>query len=122
MYNRYKPQNDGTFVKRTLPDQPPIPGRPTPFHTPNETSSTVPLSCSPPDAGMHHTQMPMPGFKHNPAHPPIPEPAGSFLKNLIPKDLDTSDLFVILMLLLISGDCPEERNNALLTLALYLLL
>ena len=45
-----------------------------------------------------------------------------FLKNLIPKDLDTSDLFVLLMLLLISGDCPEERNNALLTLALYLLL
>ena len=31
-------------------------------------------------------------------------------------------LLVIVLLLLMAGDCEEERSNALLTLALYLLL
>ena len=44
---------------------------------------------------------------------------GSFLKNLLPKDFDTGDLFVVLLLLLMAGDCPEDQNLALLTLALY---
>ena len=44
----------------------------------------------------------------------------SFLRNLLPGDFDTGDLFVILLLLLMSGDCREDQNTALLTLALYL--
>jgi hypothetical protein len=48
--------------------------------------------------------------------------AGSFLKQLIPKGLDTGDLLIIVLLLLMAGDCEEEKNNALLTLALYLFL
>jgi stage II sporulation protein E len=36
--------------------------------------------------------------------------------------LHTGDLLVILLLLLIAGDCREDRNSALLTLALYLFL
>jgi len=44
---------------------------------------------------------------------------GGFLKNLIPKDFDTGDLIVVLLLLLMAGDKPEDKNNALLTLALY---
>ena len=42
-----------------------------------------------------------------------------FLKNLIPKNLDTGDLMIILLLLLMAGDCEDEKNTALLTLALY---
>ena len=45
-----------------------------------------------------------------------------FLKRLIPKDFDTGDLIVILLLLLMAGDCEEDRSTALLTLALYLIL
>ena len=45
--------------------------------------------------------------------------AGSFLKQLLPKNFDTGDLLVVLLLLLIAGDCEEEKSNALLTLALY---
>jgi len=44
---------------------------------------------------------------------------GSFLRQLLPKDFDTGDLIVVLLLLLMAGDCEEDKNNALLTLALY---
>jgi len=42
-----------------------------------------------------------------------------FFKNLLPKDLETADLFIIILLLLMAGDCEEDKNTALLTLALY---
>ena len=42
-----------------------------------------------------------------------------FLRNLLPKDFDTGDLMIVLLLLLMAGDCTEDRNTALLTLALY---
>jgi hypothetical protein len=59
--------------------------------------------------------------------PPLPPSkqntgAADFLRQLLPKNLDTGDLLVILLLLLIAGDCREDRNSALLTLALYLFL
>jgi hypothetical protein len=47
---------------------------------------------------------------------------GHFFRGLLPRDFDTSDLLIILLLLLISGDCQEEQNTALLTLVLYLFL
>ncbi len=49
-------------------------------------------------------------------------PMGSFLKNLLPKDFDTEDLMIVLLLLLMAGDCQEDQNSALLTLVLYLFL
>lgn len=42
-----------------------------------------------------------------------------FFKNLLPKDMETADLFIIILLLLMAGDCEEDKNTALLTLALY---
>lgn len=45
--------------------------------------------------------------------------AGSFLRQLLPKSFDTGDLLIVLLLLLMAGDCEEEKNSALLTLALY---
>ena len=54
-------------------------------------------------------------------HPP--QTGGDhFLRQLLPKDFDTGDLLVILLLLLMAGDCPEDRNNAILTIALYFLM
>ena len=43
-----------------------------------------------------------------------------FLKQLLPKNFDTEDLLIILLLLLMSGDCQEDQNTALLTLGIYL--
>ncbi|MBQ6852428.1 MAG: hypothetical protein IJO04_05310 [Oscillospiraceae bacterium] len=47
---------------------------------------------------------------------------GGFLRQLLPKDFDTGDLIVVLLLLLMAGDCEEDRSSALLTLALYFLM
>lgn len=48
--------------------------------------------------------------------------AEGFLKQLLPEGLDTGDLLIAVLLLLMAGDCQEEKNTALLTLALYLFL
>lgn len=42
-----------------------------------------------------------------------------FLRKLLPKEFDTGDLMIVLLLLLMAGDCNEDQNTALLTLALY---
>ena len=45
-----------------------------------------------------------------------------FLHKLLPKDFDTGDLLVLILLLLLAADCQEDQNTALLTLALYFFL
>ena len=89
MYNRYIPKNDGTFQRHSAPE----PQRP----------QQIPPEAPPPP----------------PVKSPVPNKPGSFFKNLLPREFDTSDLIVVLLLLLMAGDCEEERNTALLTLALY---
>lgn len=77
-----------------------------------------------PDPGGHRP--PPPPAPEPPCPPPIREPQappvgniGGFLRRLIPKDFDTGDLIVVLLLLLMAGDKPEDKSTALLTLALY---
>lgn len=95
LYNRYIPQQDGTFRKKQEPDAvrptPPMPKPPTP---------------EPPPRPPHR-------------EPPMGGSVTGFLKRLLPKDFDTGDLIVVLLLLLMAGDKPEDKNTALLTLALY---
>lgn len=45
-----------------------------------------------------------------------------YFRNLIPGELDTGDLLVIILLLLMAGDCKGNDHTALLTLVLYLLM
>ena len=113
MYNRYIPQPDGSFKRNRLPEALP-PRRPAP--PPPEPPQPAPACCEPPVA----PKPPSPPKKTE--HRPQPKNEGSipgFLRQLLPKDLDTGDLLVILLLLLMAGDSEEGRNNALLTLALY---
>ena len=100
MYNRYTPQPDGSYRRNRMPDEPHRPP-PQPNHQ------------QPPPIPVHHEK------------PPASSQGGSilgFLKNLLPKDLDTGDLLIIILLLLMAGDCQEEQNSAILTLAIYLFL
>ena len=69
--------------------------------------------------------------KPAPAPPPVTPPPPvpnrhigipDFLRHLLPKEFDTGDLLIVLLLLLMAGDCEEERHNALLTLTLYFIL
>ncbi len=97
MYNRYVPQPDGSYRRNRVAEQ----GRKAPQEQP------APPPCDEP--------------REQPCPRPIrrEEPIGGFLRQLLPKDFDTGDLFIVLLLLLMAGDCEESRSNALLTLALY---
>ena len=95
MYNRYIPQQDGSFRKKQEPDA----ARPNP-------SKPKPPAPEPPPCPPHR-------------EPPMGDSVAGFLKRLIPKDFDTGDLIVLLLLLLMAGDKPEDKSTALLTLALY---
>ena len=104
MYNRYIPQPDGSYRRDPVEDRP----KPQPEPCREEPPCPPPPPPCPPE-------------------PPRPEPrcqqnsgAGDFLRRLLPQNLDTGDLIVILLLLLMAGDCPDDRNAALLTLAIYL--
>jgi hypothetical protein len=106
MYNRYVPQADGSHRKNRVQEQRP---QPPPHPTPppqQERSRQETPPCSPP-----------------PLHPPQnrpPDAVPDFLRQLLPRDFDTGDLIVILLLLLLAGDCEADRSTALLTLVLYL--
>lgn len=95
MYNRYIPKNDGSYQKRSVPDR-------------QQQNRPQPAPPPPPPAE------PKPDYR-----PTQHGSAGSFLKNLLPKSFDTGDLIIVLLVLLMAGDCEEDQNTALLTLALY---
>ena len=116
MYNRYIPQPDGTYKRNRIaepirePQKTPSPPPP-PRQEPQECPKETPI-CQENTEKNHPVQ----------ATPCCNQNAGRFLRQLLPRDFDTGDLMVILLLLLIAGDCPAERGNALLTLALYFIM
>jgi hypothetical protein len=129
MYNRYIPQPDGSYRRSQMPE----PNRPSPPQqqhsrpqAPYPEPKPEPTNCEPPKPSP--APPPRRSCQHQryrPAPPPKQEPpqsdasVGSFLKKLLPKDFDTGDLLIVLLLLLMAGDCSEDQNTALLTLALY---
>lgn len=115
MYNRYVPQSDGTYQRSRMPDS--IPRQPSPPPKP-----VPPPPCPPPEPPRQPCLPPRPRPKQPHREPEKNNSITSFLKQLLPRDFDTGDLLVVVLLLLISGDCQEDQNTALLTLALYLFL
>ena len=101
MYNRYTPQPDGSYRRNRMPEEP----HRQPVQQPPQQQQ--PLT-------QPHYERPSAGSQ-----------GGSilgFLQNILPKGLDTGDLLIIILLLLMAGDCQEEQNSAILTLAIYLFL
>lgn len=100
MYNRYIPNPDGSYARNRIPD-----------NAKNVTQD------HPPSFEQHqHLQ----NFTANDRH--FSESPLGFIKQLFGSDFDMGDLIVILLLLLMAGDSKEDRNNALLTIALYFIL
>lgn len=136
MYNRYIPQPDGSYRRNRVPDMAGESPRPMP---PREEPRRNPEPCPPeqeappcrngqPWGQMRGSCRPSPPPRPNPqqqaqnSQPRRDTGVGGFLRQLLPKDFSTEDLLVVLLLLLMAGDCQEDQNSALLTLALYLFL
>ena len=131
MYNRYIPQPDGSYRRRSISDpgnfSPAPPDKPSPCPPPPAPPENSSQSGRVPSGGGQPPRRPAPAGH---PRPPVrscqpqqkPLTAGSFLKQLLPKNLDTEDLIIVLLLLLMAGDEEKESNSALLTLALYLFL
>lgn len=117
MYNRYIPQPDGSYRRNRIGEPPPQRSAPPP---PKEEPPSPPILPNCPAEPF--------GRRPVPPRPVISRPKktaenlsiGSFLKHLLPQNFDTEDLLIVLLLLLMSGDCKEDQNTALLTLVLYL--
>ena len=101
MYNRYIPAPDGSYKKQTIPDCP------SPCSQPQEQQKPP---CPPP-------RPPEP-----PAGPVGGKSIGDFLGQLLPAGFDTEDLIVVLLLLLMSGNCDSGPNMPLITMLIYLFL
>ena len=102
MYNHYIPQSDGSYRRsgQSEPRRPAPPPKPEP-----------PKECPP------EPPKPVPP-------PPCPPPQSGildFFKGLLPRGLDTADLMIVFLLLLMNKD-DEGGLSPVLTLALYFLL
>ena len=114
MYNRYIPQPDGSYRRNRVPEPPrPRPPQPAPPPCPAPEEPPQQEACP---------KRPCPNCRRTPPKREAPKKdttVTGFLKKLLPKDFDTGDLMIVLLLLLMSGDCAEDQNTALLTLMLY---
>ncbi len=100
MYNHYIPQSAGSYRRNS----PPEPRRPKPKPEP-------PKECPP-------KPQPTPEC---PPEPPRQTGVMDFLRGLLPRQIDTADLLIICLLLLMNKD-DEGGLSPVLTLALYFLL
>ena len=103
MYNHYIPQSDGSYRRNPQPEQRrPNPPRPKPEPPKPEAPPPPPsLPCPP--------QQPTQGSILD------------FCKGLLPRGLDTADLMIVFLLLLMNRE-DEGGISPVLTLALYFLL
>jgi len=117
MYNRYVPQSDGSYRRSRVSEaEKPAQAHKEAFHPPQPSQPEQSTPCQ--------------NCIHAPARPVPPRPQrtgppigiGTFFKNLLPRDFDTEDLMIVLLLLLMAGDGKEDQHSALLTLVLYLFL
>lgn len=118
MYNRYVPQADGSFQRCRITEEPqkPEPPRKEPEHRPPEPEPCPPPKPTPKRCNRQNYRPPRQEHRQDPQGGNVLQ----FLRHLLPRDFDTGDLLVVILLLLMSGDCQEDQNTALLTLALYL--
>ena len=132
MYNHYIPQSDGSYRRNYVPEN-------TPRRHPQRPAPPPPPPQQPPHPPKRDDQKPVqedrkPDPKPTPpSHDPCPPPQEferhhehssplSFLKKLLPKDLDSYDMIIIALLLLLTNDDCEGDIAPLLTIALYFLL
>ena len=101
MYNRYIPQADGSFQRKQVREPPPT---------------------QPPQKPAPPCPEPSPAYETPPPPQPPNKSIPGFFRQLLPRGMETTDLLILVLLLLMAGEREEDRNNALLTIALYFIL
>ncbi len=109
MYNRYTPRQDGGFHRDRVPE---------PSEPSSPRQNTAPPHGVPPTD--HHTAQHSSRNDHGVQFPP--SSASGFLSRLLPKNMDTGDLLMLLILLLLLTDGSEDAPDPLLTIALFFLM
>lgn len=125
MYNHYIPQSDGSYRRSTIPEQNRRQQHPQSRH--NQQPHREPPQQRPkPEPEPQKECRPEPKPLPCPQEPPEcrhqSEGILGFLKGLLPREIDTADLMIIFLLLLMNKDEGEDGLSPILTLALYFLL
>lgn len=98
MYNRYTPNQDGSYQKDRMPEHRSAPAKSNSQQCASEQSAGSSGHCT----GKNDVR--------------------SVLETLLPGGIDTGDLLMLLIVLLLLRDGSEEAPSALLTIALFFLL
>ena len=109
MYHRYLPNGNGQYRRQDVPERKPAPPPPPPPIPPEPR----PVPPPPP--------RPTPPV---PPQPPIPPPAPfpiPFLEKLFP-GMDSGDLLLLLIMLLLLSEGTEDAVSTVMTLAIFLIL
>lgn len=120
MYNHYTPQSDGSYHRST---------RPEPARRPTAPQMNIPVSPAPQQSqqsASNQSARPHPSQSCQNQSAPIASCSDSgvfsFLRGLLPRQIDTADLMVIFLVLLMNKEECNDGFSPLLTLALYFLL
>lgn len=120
MYNHYIPQSDGSYRRSTVPEG----NRRGNPHRPPQNEPAPPPKPQPEPPKKETPKQEAPSSRE--VHPEPCHSSGegilSFLRGLLPRDIDTADLLVILLILLMNREEKEDPFSPMLTLALYFLL
>lgn len=136
MYNRYIPQPDGSYQRSRVQEPKPSPPQqhtqtrqPSCEHQKKDCQKEDPRkgACPEHNTPQRHNEpqrQSAPQCHNEPQRQSVPQSTNlsSFFRQFLPGNFETGDLIVVLLLLLMAGDNQENRNNALLTMALYFLM
>lgn len=122
MYNHYIPQSDGSYRRSSIPEQQRQSRRSAPIPSPAPAPRPEPAPEEPPCPASSPPASPVCAPAQN-----VPEEHGtggilSFLKGLLPRQIDTDDLLIILLIFLMNREEDCDGLSPMLTLALYFLL
>ena len=122
MYNHYIPQSDGSYRRSRIPEQQRQSRRSAPIPSPAPAPRPEPAPEEPPCPASSPPASPVCAPAQN-----VPEQHGtggilSFLKGLLPRQIDTDDLLIILLIFLMNREEDCDGLSPMLTLALYFLL
>lgn len=122
MYNHYIPQSDGSYRRSSIPEQQRQSRRSAPIPSPAPVPRPEPAPEEPPCPASSPPASPVCAPAQN-----VPEQHGtggilSFLKGLLPRQIDTDDLLIILLIFLMNREEDCDGLSPMLTLALYFLL